>query len=100
MGLALQQAKRILGNTKRNPAVGCIKVKKNVLLSLAHTCLNGRPHAERIALSKNIPSYQASAGYIYKLNKKNKFAYKEYLDYIKQFSRENPAYATVGGAAA
>ena len=30
MGLALQQAKKILGNTKKNPAVGCIIVKNEV----------------------------------------------------------------------
>ena len=51
MKLAYKQARRILGNTGENPAVGCVIVRNNVLISLAHTNLNGRPHAERIALS-------------------------------------------------
>ena len=63
MKLAFSQARKILGNTRDNPAVGCIIVKKNVLLSLAHTCLNGRPHAERIALSKNKISFKGSSLY-------------------------------------
>lgn len=55
MKLAYNQAGKILGNTGENPAVGCIIVKNNKLISLAHTNLNGRPHAEKIALSlKNI----------------------------------------------
>ena len=51
MKLAYNQASRALGNTGENPAVGCIIVKNNELISLAHTNFNGRPHAERIALS-------------------------------------------------
>ena len=51
MKLAYNQASRALGNTGENPAVGCVIVKNNELISLAHTNFNGRPHAERIALS-------------------------------------------------
>ena len=50
MKLAYNQASKVLGNTGENPAVGCIVVKNNKLISLAHTNFNGRPHAERIAL--------------------------------------------------
>ncbi len=51
MKLAFNQASRILGNTGENPAVGCVIVKNNELISLTHTNFNGRPHAEKIALS-------------------------------------------------
>ena len=50
MELAFKQARKILGNTGENPAVGCVLVKKDKLLNLSHTNFNGRPHAERIAL--------------------------------------------------
>ena len=46
MGLALQQAKKVLGNTKDNPAVGCLIVKNNHIISASSTGINGRPHAE------------------------------------------------------
>ena len=51
MSLALQQAKRILGNTRENPAVGCIIVKSNHMISAAFTSINGRPHAEQNAIN-------------------------------------------------
>ena len=59
MRLALQQAKKILGNTKINPAVGCILVKNNYLISAGYTSYNGRPHAELNAInySKVNPKY-------------------------------------------
>ena len=46
MGLALNQAKRMLGNTKENPAVGCIIANKKSAISAGSTQFNGRPHAE------------------------------------------------------
>ena len=52
MKLAYKQAGKVLGNTGENPAVGCVIVKNNKLISLAHTNINGRPHAEKIALTK------------------------------------------------
>ena len=51
MRLALQQATRSLGNTKENPAVGCVIVKNNHLISAAYTSVNGRPHAEQNAIN-------------------------------------------------
>ena len=63
MKLAYNQAGKILGNTGENPAVGCVIVKNNKLISLSHTNFNGRPHAERIALSSK------------KINFKNSFLY-------------------------
>ena len=50
MKLAFLQAKKILGNTKENPPVGCVIVKNSQILSVAHTSKNGRPHAEKNAL--------------------------------------------------
>jgi len=51
MNLALQQAKNKLGLTNDNPAVGCVIVKDNHLISAASTGINGRPHAERNAIN-------------------------------------------------
>ena len=53
MNLALIQARKVLGNTKKNHAVGCVIVKDNCLLSAASTRLNGYPHAEHNALIFN-----------------------------------------------
>jgi len=50
MRLALQQAKKTLGNTKENPAVGCVITKKGQLISAGCTSVNGRPHAEQNAV--------------------------------------------------
>ena len=51
MGLALQQAKRTLGNTKKNPAVGCVIVKNRHVISAGYTSIYGRPHAEQNAIN-------------------------------------------------
>ena len=55
MKLALMQAKRNLGKTKDNPAVGCVIVKNDYIISAGCTGINGRPHAEQNAIdhSKN-----------------------------------------------
>ena len=63
MKLAYNQASKILGNTGKNPAVGCVIVKNNKLISLAHTNFNGRPHAERIALSSKKINFKDSLLY-------------------------------------
>ena len=49
------QAHRNLGNTKENPAVGCVIVKNDCIISAGCTGINGRPHAEQNAItySKN-----------------------------------------------
>ena len=51
MGLALDQAKRTLGNTKKNPAVGCVIVKNHHVISAGYTSIYGRPHAEQNAIN-------------------------------------------------
>ena len=50
MSLALQQAKINIGNTKDNPSVGCVITKNNKVISVGHTNVNGRPHAESSAI--------------------------------------------------
>ena len=49
------QAQKNLGNTKENPAVGCVIVKNDCIISAGYTGINGRPHAEQNAItySKN-----------------------------------------------
>ena len=51
MGLALEQAKKTIGNTKENPAVGCVITKNNQIIGAGHTSINGRPHAEKNAIT-------------------------------------------------
>ena len=46
MRLALEQARRTLGNTKDNPAVGCVITRDNNVIGVGATSINGRPHAE------------------------------------------------------
>ena len=63
MQIAFNQARKALGRTGENPAVGCVVVKNNSLLSIAHTNFNGRPHAEKIALSKKKINFKSSSLY-------------------------------------
>tara|TARA_B100001123_G_C15274573_1_gene1011648 strand:+ start:362 stop:1471 length:1110 start_codon:yes stop_codon:yes gene_type:complete len=50
MRLALDQAKKNLGNTAENPSVGCVITKKNSVISAGYTGFKGRPHAEHFAI--------------------------------------------------
>ncbi len=52
MKLAIQLAKRGLGQTGANPSVGCVIVKKNRIVGRGVTGEDGRPHAETIALAQ------------------------------------------------
>ena len=63
MKLAFNKARKICGNTGTNPSVGCLIVKNNELISLAHTNFDGRPHAERIALSNKKINFKDSILY-------------------------------------
>ena len=53
MNLAINLAKNHNGLTGLNPSVGCVIVKNDKILSFGTTSINGRPHAETIALNKN-----------------------------------------------
>ena len=48
--LALELAKRGIGQTGSNPSVGCIIVKENRIVGRGFTGRNGKPHAEAVAL--------------------------------------------------
>lgn len=50
MDLAYSLARNQEHRTGLNPSVGCLVVKKNKIISRGATSLNGRPHAEVIAL--------------------------------------------------
>jgi len=52
MRAALGLARRGLGNTAPNPAVGCILVKDGIVIGRGWTQPGGRPHAEVMALAQ------------------------------------------------
>ena len=53
MKLAINLARNQKGFTGSNPSVGCVIVKNRKIISYGVTNINGRPHAETIALIKN-----------------------------------------------
>lgn len=53
MNFAINLAENNKYLTGTNPSVGCVIVRKNMILSFATTNYGGRPHAENIALGKN-----------------------------------------------
>ena len=63
LNLAFNLAKINLGKTNLNPAVGCVVVKNNTVISSGFTSINGRPHAEAIALNKKI-NFKGSTLYV------------------------------------
>ena len=50
MQIAINLAVNRSGYTGSNPSVGCVVVKNNDVVSFGSTNINGRPHAETIAL--------------------------------------------------
>ena len=63
LNLAFNLAKINLGKTKENPSVGCVVVKNKSVISSSCTSMNGRPHAEYVALNKDI-SFNKSYLYV------------------------------------
>ena len=61
--LAFDIAANNVGSTKDNPSVGCVVVKNNTVISSGLTSVNGRPHAEYNALSKNL-NYRGADMYV------------------------------------
>ena len=51
MNYAILQGLRSKGTTGKNPPVGCVIVKNDLLLSYGKTGLSGRPHAEEEAIN-------------------------------------------------
>ena len=68
MGVALMMARRALGNTASNPAVGCVIARERAgrvrILSRAHTGAGGRPHAETEALRRAGAAARGASAYI------------------------------------
>ncbi len=64
MNLAINLAKGQDGLTGLNPSVGCVIVKNKKIISYAATNINGRPHAETIALNENKKNNIGSTVYI------------------------------------
>ena len=64
MNLAINLAKSQDGLTGLNPSVGCLIVKNKKITSYAVTNVNGRPHAETIALNKNKKNNIGSTVYL------------------------------------
>tara|TARA_B100001093_G_scaffold512416_1_gene582223 strand:+ start:8834 stop:9637 length:804 start_codon:yes stop_codon:yes gene_type:complete len=52
INLAFEQAQINLGSTGSNPSVGCVVEKNGSILSSGCTSMNGRPHAENVALNR------------------------------------------------
>ncbi|HEY9163531.1 MAG TPA: bifunctional diaminohydroxyphosphoribosylaminopyrimidine deaminase/5-amino-6-(5-phosphoribosylamino)uracil reductase RibD [Magnetovibrio sp.] len=64
MGAALSLARRGLGNTHPNPAVGCILVKDGLVLGRGWTQPGGRPHAETVALAQAGAAARGATAYV------------------------------------
>ena len=64
MQLALNQAKKNLGNTKTNPSVGCVITKNGSLIGMGSTGFGGRPHAEANAIKSSKINLNKSNIYI------------------------------------
>jgi len=64
MRAALSLARRGLGNTAPNPAVGCILVKDGQVVGRGWTQPGGRPHAEAVALAEAGDAAQGATAYV------------------------------------
>ena len=64
MALAISLGRRNLGQTSPNPSVGCILVKKNVIVGRGCTAPNGRPHAETQALKQAGSAAKGATAYL------------------------------------
>lgn len=64
MAHALVLARRGLGNTWPNPAVGCVIVKDNRVLGRGWTQPGGRPHAEPVALAQAGAGARGATAYV------------------------------------
>ncbi len=64
MKIALNLARRGIGETAPNPTVGCVIVKDGVILAQGRTAKGGRPHAEAVAISKAKGKTKGSTIYV------------------------------------
>ena len=65
MNYAILLAKRSKGITGKNPPVGCVIVKNNIVLSSGRTSSSGRPHAEENAINNLIEKNNLSGSTMY-----------------------------------
>lgn len=61
---ALMLARRSLGTTAPNPAVGCVIVKDGVVVGRGRTANGGRPHAEPLALAQAGEAARGATAYV------------------------------------
>ena len=64
MRLALELANQNKGLTGLNPSVGCVVTHKDEIISYGKTDINGRPHAEVVALKNNKINFKNSNMYV------------------------------------
>ena len=64
MEQALSLASKNLGLTGENPSVGCILTKRNQIISVGVTGINGRPHAEVNAIKNSKVKVNGSTLYV------------------------------------
>ncbi len=64
MNLAFKLARVRKGLTGKNPSVGCVIVKKDQIISIGQTGINGRPHAESNAIKNSLQNLKGSKMYV------------------------------------
>ena len=64
MKLAINLARERVGLTGSNPSVGCVITKKDKLISIGQTSINGKPHAEYNAITDCKVNLKNSSIYI------------------------------------
>ncbi len=64
MNMALQMARRGLGQVAPNPAVGCVLVKDDIVVGRGWTQKGGRPHAEVVALRQAGEAAKDATAYV------------------------------------
>ena len=64
LNLAHKLAEKKFGTTFPNPVVGCLIVKKDLIIAKGVTASEGRPHAEEIALKKAGNKARGSTMYV------------------------------------
>ena len=65
MNLAILQGFRSKGATGKNPPVGCVIVKNDILLSYGRTGVTGRPHAEEEAINNVVDKKNLTESLMY-----------------------------------
>jgi diaminohydroxyphosphoribosylaminopyrimidine deaminase/5-amino-6-(5-phosphoribosylamino)uracil reductase len=61
---ALDLARRMLGLTTPNPAVGCVIVNQNEIVGRGATAAGGRPHGETVALAQAADHARGATAYV------------------------------------